>query len=143
MSGFLVRTALTIGLALALPFSSQAQTGPALKLEGSAAPSPWQRYHDWNKAHWEKYNTLAKKGITPPHGSVLEIKSVVGDAATGQKFAFDRSRGGGCLACHVMGPKTGALPGNVGPDLSEIGLAGRTDEWLYNYVFHPRVYNPG
>ena len=43
-----------------------------------------------------------------------------------------------------MGPAGGAgLPGNVGPDLSEIGSAGRGDEWLFNYVNDPRVYNPG
>jgi sulfur-oxidizing protein SoxA len=42
-----------------------------------------------------------------------------------------------------MGPAGGAnLPGNVGPDLSEIGNAGREDEWLFNYVFDGRVYNP-
>jgi sulfur-oxidizing protein SoxA len=41
-----------------------------------------------------------------------------------------------------MGPATLALPGNVGPDLSEIGRGGRTDQWLFNYVFDPRVYNP-
>jgi len=42
-----------------------------------------------------------------------------------------------------MGSAGGAnLPGNVGPDLSEIGNGGRTDEWLFNYVFDARVYNP-
>src|SRR5262249_61492095 len=55
----------------------------------------------------------------------------------------DGSRGGSCLACHIMGPAGNAdLPGNVGPDLSEIGGAGRDDEWLFNYVYDPRVYNP-
>ena len=34
------------------------------------------------------------------------------------------------------------LPGNVGPDLSEIGDAGREDEWLFNYIYDARVYNP-
>ena len=34
------------------------------------------------------------------------------------------------------------LPGNAAPDLSEIGNAGRTDEWLFNYVYDARVYNP-
>ena len=28
------------------------------------------------------------------------------------------------------------------PDLSEIGNAGREDEWLFNYVYDGRVYNP-
>ena len=42
-----------------------------------------------------------------------------------------------------MGPAGGAdLPGNVGPDLSEIGGAGRPDEYLWNYVNDARVYNP-
>src|SRR5581483_2480247 len=54
-----------------------------------------------------------------------------------------RSRGGSCLACHVMGPAGGAdLPGNVGPDLSELGNWGRDDERLFNYVNDARVYNP-
>jgi sulfur-oxidizing protein SoxA len=41
-----------------------------------------------------------------------------------------------------MGPAGGAnLPGNVGPDLSEIGSVGREDEYLFNYIYDPRVYN--
>ena len=121
--------------------------GPAfaqapLQLDGSVSPQPWQRYGDWNKARWDNYNTLANRDLTPPKGPEIELKEVKGDAATGQKLAFDRSRGGGCLACHIMGPKTAEVPGNVGPDLSEIGTAGRTDQWFYNYVFDPRVYNP-
>lgn len=136
----LAALALMSGLYLAIPQSARAEA--PLSLEGSAAPSPWQRYPDWSKARWDNYNTLAKHDLTPPPDKEIEIKSVTGDAAAGQKLAFDRRRGGGCLACHVMGPKTQALPGNVGVDLSEIGGAGRTDQWLYNYVFDGRVYNP-
>jgi L-cysteine S-thiosulfotransferase len=113
-----------------------------LALEGSAAPSPWQRYPGWNKTRWDSYNTLANPNATPPAGKEIAIKEMTGDAAKGQQLAFDRNRGGGCLACHVMGPKTLETPGNVGPDLSEIAKAGRTDQWLYNYVFDARVYNP-
>jgi sulfur-oxidizing protein SoxA len=113
-----------------------------LALDGSAAPSPWQRYRGWNKTHWDNYNSLANTHATPPHGGEIVMPEVTGDAARGQKLAFDRSRGGGCLACHVMGPKTLETPGNVGPDLSEIGKAGRTDQWLFNYVYDARVYNP-
>jgi sulfur-oxidizing protein SoxA len=113
-----------------------------LALAGSAAPSPWKRYPDWNKARWDNYNSFANPHATPPHGSEIVLKEVTGDPAKGQQLAFDRSRGGGCLACHVMGPKTPELPGNVGRDLSEIGKAGRTDQWLFNYVFDARVYNP-
>jgi sulfur-oxidizing protein SoxA len=113
-----------------------------LALEGSAAPSPWQRYPGWNQTRWDTYSTLANPTATPPHGAEILLKEVTGDAAKGQQLAFDRNRGGGCLACHVMGPKTQETPGNVGPDLSEIGKAGRTDQWLFNYVYDGRVYNP-
>ena len=112
-----------------------------LSLEGSAAPSPWQRYRDWNKTHWDTYNTLARPNVTPPHGAEIALQEVTGDPAKGEALAFDRNRGGGCLACHVMGPRTLETPGNVGPDLSEIGKAGRTDQWLFNYVYDARVYN--
>src|SRR5258708_33202582 len=113
-----------------------------LALDGSAGPSRWRRYPGWNKTRWDNYNTLANPKATPLHGGEIAIKEVTGDPAKGQQLAFDRSRGGGCLACHVMGPKTLETPGNVGPDLSEIAKAGRTDQWLFNYVFDARVYNP-
>jgi len=132
-----------VALALMVAVPALAQQPPApLQLEGSAAPTPWKRYDDWNKVRWDSYNTLAAPNVTPPHGAEIVVEQVTGDPAQGQKIAFDRSRGGGCLACHIMGPKTQEVPGNVGPDLSEIGKAGRTDQYLLNYVFDPRVYNP-
>jgi sulfur-oxidizing protein SoxA len=136
-SGLLAAVLVLATTALAL-----AEPPAPLQLEGSAAPQPWQRYRGWNKARWENFNTLAKPDVTPPRGSEIAIGEVTGDPAKGQKLAFDRKRGGGCLACHIMGPKTLETPGNVGPDLSEIGKAGRTDQWLFNYVYDPRVYNP-
>src|SRR5262249_8146395 len=123
---------------LAMPAWAEAP----LSLEGSAAVSPWQRYPGWNKTHWDNYNTLANSTATALHGREIVIQEVTGDAAKGQALAFDRNRGGGCRACHVMGAKTLETPGNVGPDLSEIGRAGRTDQWLFNYVYDARVYNP-
>ena len=127
---------------MAAPAWAQPSQPAPLQLEGSAAPTPWKRYGDWNKARWDSYNTLAAPTVTPPPGEEIVAAQVTGNAAEGERLAFDRSRGGGCLACHVMGPKTQEVPGNVGPDLSEIGKAGRTDQYLLNYVFDPRVYNP-
>jgi sulfur-oxidizing protein SoxA len=124
-------------LATAAP-AALAQEPAPLELEGSAAPTPWQRYSDWTKARWDNFSTLAKPDTTPTKGSEIVLKEATGDAAKGQQLAFDRNRGGGCLACHVMGPRTQALPGNVGPDLSEIGNAGRSDQWLFNYVYDAR-----
>lgn len=126
----------------ALLLASAAQAQAPLQIEGSAAPAPWRRHADWNQARWDGFNTLARRGATPPVGREIAVGTIVGDAALGQRLAFDRTRGGGCLACHIMGPKTQALPGNVGPDLSQIGLAGRTDQGLYNYIYDARVYNP-
>lgn len=127
--------------ALAAPVAV-AQAPAPLHLEGSSAPQPWTRYPDWNKATWDKYNTLARRDVTPRHGAEIEVKDeITGDPKKGQELAFARARGGGCLACHVMGPATQETPGNVGPDLSEIGTAGRTDQWLFNSIYDPRVYN--
>ena len=119
----------------------------ALMLDGSAAQLPWKRYSDWPHTSWAKFNTLAKSDASPPAPKPNDPKkiteAITGDPAKGQKLVFDRTRGGGCLACHAMGPATaGAQVGNVAPDLSEIGNAGRTDEWFYNYIFDARVYNP-
>lgn len=118
-----------------------------LALDPDASARPWKRYGDWPKANWDKFNTLAKTDSSPPPPKTGEVKkiaeAITGDPAQGQKLVFDRSRGGGCLACHAAGPASaGQQVGNVAPDLSEIGNAGRTDEWFYNYIFDARVYNP-
>jgi sulfur-oxidizing protein SoxA len=122
-----------------------AQTkGPAPLAAGDAALRPWKRYGDWPQRDYSKFNTLANLASPPPTKEPRKLDaSITGDAANGQKLVADRTRGGSCLACHVMGSAGNAdLPGNVGPDLSEIGNAGREDVWLFNYVYDARVYNP-
>jgi sulfur-oxidizing protein SoxA len=123
---------------------AQAARPAPLALTGDAAPSPWKRYTGWPVRDGSKFNTLAKLASPPEPKEPRKLtQPVTGDAATGEKLVADRNRGGSCLACHVMGPAGNAdLPGNVGPDLSEIGNAGRDDEWLFNYVYDARVYNP-
>jgi sulfur-oxidizing protein SoxA len=129
------------------PVVGQAKREAPLALDGPASTVPWTRYRDWPKANWDKFNTLAKSDASPPAPKPEAVKKITeeikGDAAQGQKLVFDRRRGGGCLACHAMGPASaGQQVGNVAPDLSEIGKAGRTDEWFYNYIYDARVYNP-
>jgi sulfur-oxidizing protein SoxA len=146
---FVALGAAVVGGALALEIGEVAGQGgreAPLALDGSAAPTPWARYRDWPKPNWDKFNTLAKQDASPPAPKPEALKKITeeikGDPAQGQKLAFDRSRGGGCLACHAMGPASaGQQVGNVAPDLSEIGNAGRTDEWFYNYIYDARVYN--
>ncbi len=115
-----------------------------LEIKGDASVTPWKRYPGWPARDMSKFNTLANLASPPPPKEPRKISGPIeGDVAKGAVLVADRNRGGSCLACHVMGPAGGAnLPGNVGPDLSEIGNAGREDEWLFNYVYDGRVYNP-
>jgi L-cysteine S-thiosulfotransferase len=115
---------------------------PIETLEDAAA-RPWKRYQGWPARDESKFNTLAKL-VSPPAPTQPRKLDVplAGNADNGARLVADRNRGGSCLACHVMGPAGNAdLPGNVGPDLSEIGNAGRDDEYLFNYVYDARVYN--
>lgn len=118
---------------------------PPLVTTGDASVRPWKRYGGWPNREMSKFNTLARHDVSPPPPKAPRKLSapITGDPAIGAKLVADRSRGGSCLACHVMGQAGNAdLPGNVGPDLSEVGNAGREDEWLFNYVYDPRVFNP-
>lgn len=137
--------ALSVGaVALALVASAAAQTAAPLDTAGDASARPWKRYLGWPTRDESMFNTLANLASPPAPTAPRKLTApLTGDAATGAKLVADRNRGGSCLACHVMGPAGGAdLPGNVGPDLSEIGNAGRDDEWLFNYVYDARVYQP-
>ena len=140
---------LALGMAIALPLMSAPAVGqpkgPAPMAAGDAAPRPWVRYGGWPTRDPAQFNTLAATQASPPAPKEPRKldRPVAGDASNGEKLVADRTRGGSCLACHVMGRAGDAdLPGNVGPDLSEIGNAGRGDEWLWNYVYDARAYNP-
>jgi L-cysteine S-thiosulfotransferase len=124
--------------------SAQAKKEAPLEINGDASARPWKRYAGWPTRDESKYNTLGNVATPPVPKRPRKIASPIsGDAANGAKLVADRNRGGSCLACHVMGPAGNAeLPGNAAPDLSEIGSAGREDEWLFNYIYDARVYNP-
>jgi sulfur-oxidizing protein SoxA len=112
-----------------------------LEMKKPASKMPYERYAGWPKENWKEFNTLAKPKASPPIGQITKIAAPIeGDPAKGKELAFDRSRGGSCLACHIL--PEGTLPGNVGPDLSTLGGGARPDEYLYNYIYDPRVYNP-
>jgi L-cysteine S-thiosulfotransferase len=125
--------------------SAQAKNKEApLETKGDASTRPWKRYPGWPTRDESKYNTLGNLATPPAPKQPRKITGpITGDGANGAKLVADRNRGGSCLACHVMGPAGNAdLPGNAAPDLSEIGSAGREDEWLFNYIYDARVYNP-
>jgi L-cysteine S-thiosulfotransferase len=137
--------ALAISLAIMIAPAVAQTKGPAPLASEDAAAKPWKRYTGWPARDTSSFNTLANPHASPPAPPAPRRFDgpVTGDAANGEKLVADRTRGGSCLACHIMGPAGNAdLPGDVGPDLSEIGNAGREDEWLWNYVHDARVYNP-
>jgi L-cysteine S-thiosulfotransferase len=124
--------------------SAQAKKEVPLETKEDASARPWRRYAGWPTRDYSKFNTLGNLASPPAPKQPRKISGpITGDAKKGAEMVADRNRGGSCLACHVMGPAGGAnLPGNVAPDLSEIGNAGREDEWLFNYIYDGRVYNP-
>jgi sulfur-oxidizing protein SoxA len=124
--------------------AQQKKNEASLDTKDDASVRPWKRYNGWPARDESKFNTLANLASPPAPKEPRKITApITGDADNGGKLVADRARGGSCLACHVMGQAGNAdLPGNAGPDLSEIGNAGREDEWLFNYVYDARVYNP-
>ena len=124
--------------------SAQAKKEVPLETKEDASARPWKRYAGWPTRDYSKFNTLGNLASPPAPKEPRKISGpITGDAKKGAEMVADRNRGGSCLACHVIGPAGGAnLPGNVAPDLSEIGNAGREDEWLFNYIYDGRVYNP-
>lgn len=132
---------------MAIGSGANAQAGKRLApldTKDDASARPWKRYAGWPARDGSKFNTLGNLASPPAPKEPRKLTGpITGDSAKGAVLVADRNRGGSCLACHTMGPAGGAaLPGNVGPDLSEIGNAGREDEWLFNYVYDARVYNP-
>ncbi|MBI3716648.1 MAG: sulfur oxidation c-type cytochrome SoxA, partial [Betaproteobacteria bacterium] len=115
-----------------------------LDLSDTLTTTPWQRYAGWTRVVWDRYNNLAHRdrAPTPDLAVSANIGDIGGDVQKGRELAFSRSRGGGCVACHVMGSATPETPGNVGLDLSTIGTAGRSDAYLFDYIYDPRRINP-
>ncbi len=113
-----------------------------LEMGMPASQTPWIRYSGWSSTDWKSFNTLA--GLASPvHATTPTLDGpVTGDPKNGEKLAYDRGRGGSCVACHIMGVTTPALPGNVGPDLSTYGTWGREDQWIFSYIYDPRSVNP-
>lgn len=139
---YFVRCAIIFGLLLCANSVAAAEIDKApMDVKGSASVEPWTRYSDWPANSYKAYDTLRDKASPALTKPPQVDKTISGDPVKGKELAFDRSRGGSCVACHIMGSDTPELPGNVGPDLSAIGKI-RDDTWLFNYTYEPRTYNP-
>ena len=111
-----------------------------LELEKPSYMAPWKRYSHWKPTDWKDYSNLMHKVSLPVSTHKKAETSMKGDPENGKKLAIDRKRGSGCVACHIL-PGI-ELPGNIGPDLSMIGKSGRTDDYLFNYIYDARQFNP-
>jgi sulfur-oxidizing protein SoxA len=110
--------------------------------EGAAAARPWKRYAGWPAGDNAKYsNAAAVRSAPAPKAPRPLAGPLNGDPAKGAELTLAGRGAANCLACHVVGDRGTNLPGNVGPDLSEVARRGHTDEYLYNYVYDARVYN--
>jgi sulfur-oxidizing protein SoxA len=63
-----------------------------------------------------------------------------GDPVLGKRLAHDEAKGR-CLSCHIM-DRDGALPGDVGPDLSTYGTQGRDPSYTFQQIWDSRAHNP-
>ncbi len=147
-TGF-TRALVVAGLAVVVAAPSVSQAGShtkkkevPLEVALPASVSPWARYSDWSQTDWTKFNTLSNMA-SPAYAPPPKLDGpIVGDPKKGEKLAYDRGRGGSCLACHALGPTTQSMPGAVGPDLSTYSQWGRDDQWIFNYIYDPRSVNP-
>lgn len=111
-----------------------------LELEKPSYAAPWTRYSRWKQTDWKNFSTL-KHEVPSPISAYQDIEiPIKGDPENGKKLATNRKRGGSCLACHIM--PDASLPGNIGPDLSFIGMWKRPDDYLFNYIYDARQFNP-
>jgi len=120
-----------------------AQRAAPLALEGYASARPWKRYADWPKGDNTKYSNAAAVRTPAKPSTPRKIPgSIAGDPIKGAELVVSGRGAANCLACHVVGDRGTNLPGNVGPDLSEVATRGHSDEYLFNYIFDARALNP-
>lgn len=127
---------------LSLPLPVLADQMPALvplDLEKPAHAAPWQRYSAWRQTNWDNFCNL-KQGVAHPVSFIQTITSPIqGDPVNGQKLVNNRQKGN-CVSCHIL--PDASFPGNVGINISSIGKWGLPDQFLFNYVYDARIYNP-
>jgi sulfur-oxidizing protein SoxA len=133
----------TLSVALGRSVGEARRVAP-MALEGEASKRPWKRYEGWPAAKDMARFTNAAAVRSPPRPTAPRKLDgpIGGDPAKGAALAITGRGAHNCLACHVIGDRGTNQPGNIGPDLSEIAKSGRTDEYLYNYLYDARVYNP-
>jgi sulfur-oxidizing protein SoxA len=119
------------------------RTAP-MATEGAAAARPWKRYAGWPAGDYAMFSDASAVRSAPAPKAPRPLAGPLnGDPAKGAELTIAGRGAANCLACHVVGDRGTNLPGNVGPDLSEVAKRGHSDEYLYNYIYDARVYNAG
>src|SRR4030066_388115 len=99
--------AFALGISIAAPIAAvepvqEAQLNAIpLELEKPAYATPWVRYKGWPEEKWNEYSTLSTLKPSLPATPIKIEGAIVGDPKKGEKLAFDRTRGGSCVACHA------------------------------------------
>jgi sulfur-oxidizing protein SoxA len=110
-----------------------------LDLDQPTYTVPWKRYSTWGQTDWNNYSNLRQE-IARPISFIQTIAiPLQGNPENGKKIVSNRKKGN-CAACHLLPEEK--LPGNVGINISTVGTWQRTDEYLFNYLYDPRIYNP-
>jgi sulfur-oxidizing protein SoxA len=110
-----------------------------LDLDKPTYTVPWKRYSAWSQTDWSNYSNLRQE-IARPISFIQHIEiPLQGNPENGKKLISDKKKGN-CAACHLLPDEK--LPGNVGINISTVGTWQRTDEYLFNYLYDPRIYNP-
>jgi sulfur-oxidizing protein SoxA len=113
-----------------------------LALEGAASARPWKRYAGWPAGDNVKFSDASAVRSPPKPKAPRKLAGPIqGDPAKGAELTLAGRGAANCLACHVIGDRGTNLPGNVGPDLSEIARRGHSDEYLFNYIYDARAFN--
>lgn len=111
--------------------------------EGPASARPWKRYAGWPAGDNIKFSDAsAVRSPAAPKAPRKLSGPIEGDPVKGAELTIAGRGAANCLACHVVGDRGTNLPGNVGPDLSEVAKRGHTDEYLFNYIYDARAFNP-
>jgi sulfur-oxidizing protein SoxA len=115
-----------------------------MAIEGAASARPWKRYAGWPAGDNVKFSDASAVRSPPIPKAPRKLAGPLGgDPVKGAELTVAGRGAANCLACHVVGDRGTNLPGNVGPDLSEVAKRGHSDEYLYNYLYDARVYNAG
>ena len=129
-------------LLLLMPLSLMAAEMPVsvpLDIENTATITPWKRNNTWSQIDWSNYNNL-RHTVKKPVPVIQPItSSIKANPANGKKLVANKEKGN-CVTCHIL-PDV-SQPGNIGINLSFIGSWHLPDQFLFNYIYDPRIYNP-